>query len=188
MVTIKLVTTQEELSGIQQLQQENLRKHITEAEAAAQGFLMAEYSIDFLQKMHDAAPSIIAVANGKVVGYALVSLKAIRDEHDLLADLFNTIDGLQYQSKDLVASNYVVVGQLCVGKDFRGMGLVDRLYQCFKDCYADQYEYCLTDIAKANPRSLKAHQRKGFQVINELNYGGIGWDIVLWDWNQNEPY
>jgi len=186
MIAIKLVSTQDELRGIQQLQKENLRKHITEKEATTQGFLMAEYSINFLQKMHDAAPSIIAVADGKVVGYSLVALKMIRDEHELLADLFNTIDALQYQSKDLVASNYVVVGQLCIGKNFRGMGLVDRLYQCFKDCYADQYEYSLTDIAKENQRSLKAHQRKGFQVINELSYGGIGWDIVLWDWNKKD--
>jgi len=184
MVTIKLVSTQDELIGIQELQQQNLRKNITETEAAEQGFLMAEYNLAFLQKMHDAAPSVIAVAEGKVVGYALVSIKAIRDEHDLLADLFNTIDRLKYQSEDLVSSNYVVVGQLCVGKGFRGMGLVDSMYQYFKDCYADQYEYLITDIAKANPRSLKAHQRKGFQIIDELSYGGIGWDIVLWDWNK----
>jgi L-amino acid N-acyltransferase YncA len=38
-------------------------------------------------------------------------------------------------------------------------------------------------VAKDNPRSLKAHQKKGFQVIDSLSYGGIGWDIVLWDWN-----
>lgn len=184
MVTIKLVSTQDELIGILELQQQNLRKNITETEAAEQGFLMAEYNLAFLQKMHDAAPSVIAVAEGKVVGYALVSIKAIRDEHDLLADLFNTIDRLKYQSKDLVSSNYVVVGQLCVGKGFRGIGLVDKMYQYFKDCYADQYEYLITDIAKANPRSLKAHHRKGFQIIDELSYDGIGWDIVLWDWNK----
>lgn len=184
MVTIKLVSTQDELKGIQELQQQNLRKNITETEAAEQGFLMAEYNLAILQKMHDAAPSVIAVDEGNVVGYALVSIKDIRDEHDLLADLFNTIDRLKYQSQDLVSSNYVVVGQLCVGKGFRGIGLVDKMYQYFKDCYADQYEYLITDIAKANPRSLKAHQRKGFQIIDELSYGGIGWDIVLWDWNK----
>ncbi len=184
MVTIKLVSSEDELRGIQELQQQNLRKNITATEAAEQGFLMAEYNLAFLQKMHDAAPSVIAVAEGKVVGYALVSIKAIRDEHDLLADLFNTIDRLKFQSQDLASSNYVIVGQLCVGKGFRGIGLVDKMYQYFRDCYADQYEYLITDIAKANPRSLKAHQRTGFQVIDELVYDGIGWDIVLWDWNK----
>lgn len=184
MVTIDLVSTAEQLMGIQELQQQNLRRNLTEKEAAEQGFLMAEYSIEFLQSMHAAAPSVIALFEGKVVGYSLVALKTIREEHPLLADLFNTIDQLNFQSKDLRESNYVVVGQLCVGKGFRGIGLVDRMYQYYKECYASQYEYLITDVAKANHRSLKAHRKTGFQVIDELSFEGIGWDIVLWDWNK----
>jgi uncharacterized protein YnzC (UPF0291/DUF896 family) len=42
MVTIKLVSSLEELNRIQELQQQNLRKNLTETEAAEQGFLMAE--------------------------------------------------------------------------------------------------------------------------------------------------
>jgi hypothetical protein len=184
MVSIKLVNQEEELKGIQILQQKNLRKNLTEIEANEQGFLMAEYSIDFLQKMHQAAPSVIAISDGKVVGYSLVALKSIRDEHPLLADLFNTIDRLQFNSHDLSHSNYVVVGQLCVGKGFRGIGLVDGLYQYYKDRYAAQYEFLITDVAQENKRSLKAHKRTGFQVIDELYFEGVGWDIVLWDWNK----
>lgn len=184
MVSLKLVTNEDELKGIQELQAQNLRKHLSELEASTQGFLMAEYSFDFLYKMHQAAPSVIAVSDGKVVGYALVALKSIRDEHPLLADLFNTIDTLDFKSQNLKEVNYVVVGQLCVGVGFRGIGLVDKLYQYYRDNYAAQYEYLITDVAKANERSLKAHKKTGFQVIDELNFEGIGWDIVLWDWNE----
>jgi L-amino acid N-acyltransferase YncA len=77
----------------------------------------------------------------------------------------------------------VVVGQLCVGKGFRGIGLVDKMYQYYKDCYANEYEYLITDVAQANKRSLKAHKKSGFQVIDELSFEGVGWDIVLWNWN-----
>jgi hypothetical protein len=183
MVSIKLVSKEEELKGIQKLQQQNLRKNLSAMEAEEQGFLMAEYSFDFLQKMHKAAPSVIAVSEGKVVGYSLVALKTIRDEHPLLADLFNTIDRIEFKSQNLSQSNYVVVGQLCVGKGFRGMGLVDSMYQYYKDCYASEYKYLITDVAQANQRSLKAHKKTGFQVIDELTFEGIGWDIVLWNWN-----
>ena len=41
MVSIKLVSNKEELEGIQALQQQNLRKNLTEIEAEEQGFLMA---------------------------------------------------------------------------------------------------------------------------------------------------
>ena len=137
----------------------------------------------FLEKMHGESPSIIAKADDQVVGYALVSVKAIRHDHDLLGDLFNTIDQITYHHQLLKDSPYVVVGQLCVSKNFRGLGLVQQMYQHFKNCLSTEFDYCITDIAKNNPRSLKAHLKSGFQVIDTLQYGGMGWDIVLWDWN-----
>ena len=101
----------------------------------------------------------------------------------LLADLFNTIDKIEYKGQLLKNSSYVVVGQLCVAKNYRGLGLVQQMYQHFKTSLSGKFEYCLTDIANNNPRSLKAHLKTGFQVVDTLHYGGIDWDIVLWDWN-----
>ncbi len=184
MVQITRVSEPQELIGIQALQAENLRKHIDAAEAASQGFLMAEYSLEFLQSMHQAAPSIIAKDGNKVVGYALVATQAVRAEHELLADLFNTIDKTLFEGKTLAHASYVVVGQLCVSKNYRGQGLVQALYGHFRECLESEYDFCITDVAQANTRSLKAHKNTGYQVIDTLSYGGIGWDIVLWDWRQ----
>ncbi len=183
-IQIKTVETEEELTGIQQLQAANLRKNISTSEAAEQGFLMAEYTLDFLRDMHAESPSIIAKEDDRVIGYALVAVKKIRDHHALLADLFNTIDQIYYQDTLLKNSNYVVVGQLCVDKQYRGIGLVQKLYGHFKTTLSASYEYCITDVAQANQRSLKAHQKTGFQVIDTLTYEGISWDIVLWDWHK----
>ncbi len=183
-IKIKTVDTQEELIGIQQLQAANLRKNISEPEAHAQGFLMAEYTLDFLKDLHAQSPAIIAKDGDLVIGYALVAVKEIRDHHALLADLFNTIDQISYQGNLLKDCNYVVVGQLCVDKLYRGKGLVQKLYGHFKTTLSASYEYCITDVAQANQRSLKAHQKTGFQVIDTLTYEGISWDIVLWHWQK----
>jgi L-amino acid N-acyltransferase YncA len=183
MIEIKRVSSIAELEGIRNLQEENLRHNITEDEAASQGFLTAAYSIDFLKEMHEEAPSIVAMDGDKVAGYALVSTKATRNGHDLLDGLFNSIDACEYKGKLLKDVDYVVVGQLCVGKEYRGQDLVQGLYGHFRDCLHKEFDYLVTDVAQANVRSLKAHKKRGFQVINELMYGGFGWDIVLWDWN-----
>jgi hypothetical protein len=37
----------------------------------------------------------------------------------------------------------------------------------------------VTDIARANHRSLKAHQKVGFEVIHAIEYEGLTWDVVL---------
>ena len=181
-VVIQLVNAIEELYAIRDLQALNLKKNIDAATAASDGFLTAEYTIDYLQQMHDASPSIIAKDGDQVAGYALVATKAVRDGHDLMADLFNVIDTKYYNGKSLKDVNYVVVGQLCVALGYRGQGLVKLMYDYYRDCYASTYEYLITDVAQANTRSLKAHKKSGFEVIDTLEYGGIGWDIVLWDW------
>ena len=181
-VTITLVTNHDELLGIRDLQTLNLRKNIDATAATSDGFLTAEYTIEYLQQMHDASPSIIAKDGNKIVGYALVATKSVRNGHDLMADLFNVIDTKYYNGKPLKEVNYVVVGQLCVALGYRGQGLVKLMYDYYRDCYASTYEYLITDVAQANTRSLNAHKKSGFIVIDTLEYGGIGWDIVLWDW------
>lgn len=184
MIIIKRVTEFSELEGIQKLQKRNLKANLSLAETETEGFVTAEYTIEFLQKMHEAGASIIAKDDDMVVGYALVASPKVRNEHELLAGLFTAIDKSAFGGKLLKDSDYVVVGQLCVSKQYRGMRIVDQMYEYYRECLSDTFDYCITDIDQANPRSLKVHMRSGFQVINTLQYKEAKWDIVLWDWNK----
>ena len=141
MIKVTRVSSPSEIIGIRDLHALNLKQNITAEEAIDQGFLTASFTIEYLQAMNSASPSIIAKDGDNVVG------------------------------------------QLCVAKEYRGQDLVQKLYGHFRDCLSKEFTYLVTDIAQANARSLKAHQKRGFQVINELMYGGFKWDIVLWDWN-----
>lgn len=180
---IKAVTDLKELNGIKTLQQQNLKSVLTADEAEAEGFVTAEYDVEYLHLMNERTPAIVAKDDERVVGYALATVKDVGLKHDLLHDLFKTIDGIIYDGRRLSDTRYIVVGQLCVAKGYRGLGLVHEMYTAFRDVYASAYQFCITDVAENNPRSLKAHLKSGFKVIDTLRYGGIGWHIVLWDWN-----
>ena len=182
MIRIQLASSAEEMKDVLALQQANLRKNISQEEAETQGFLMAEYDLDFLELLNHKSPGIIAKDGEKVVGYSLVALPETARQHPLLADLVQNIERCIFEGKPV--ENYAIVAQLCVSKEYRGQDLVQKLYGSFRDHYANRYTYCVTDVAQANHRSLKAHQKRGFQVIDTLEYGGIGWNIVLWDWNK----
>ena len=183
-ISTQLVRQDSELEGILHLQRQNLRQHLTEEEAADQGFLTAEYSLEYLHQMHRVHPSVIAVDEDKLAGYALVVERSVGSGHPLLEDLIAEVDRLQYRHRPLRSSAYVVVGQLCVARDYRGVGLVPQLYQRFRESLQGQYEYVITDISCANRRSLKAHLKVGFQVIHTFLFEGGEWDIVLWDWTE----
>jgi hypothetical protein len=70
MIEIKRVSTLLEIEGIKSLQSLNLKTNLSKEERMLEGFLTAEYSIDFLIQMHQTEPSIIAKDGDKVVGYA----------------------------------------------------------------------------------------------------------------------
>lgn len=181
MVIVKLVSEMKELEGIRLLQEQNLGKNLSVAEATKEGFVTAEYTVEFLKAMHNIHPSIIAKDNDTVVGYALVATNSIREKHPLLADLFNSIDKVIYKGTPLKGTRYVVVGQLCVGKGYRGQGLVQRMYEFYRESLKDSYDYLITDVVQTNQRSIKAHLKTGFVVVDTLEYEGMRWDIVLWE-------
>jgi ribosomal protein S18 acetylase RimI-like enzyme len=111
-----------------------------------------------------------------------VATRKLLGEHDLLDDLFSQIDRQAYRGTRLSESNYVLVGQLCVAKEYRGRGLAGKMYELFKSELSGRFDYCLTDVQVSNPRSIRAHLRSGFQILGELSYGGSPWKIVIWDW------
>lgn len=182
MIRIKRADNEAELRGILALQARNLRADLDEVEAAEEGFLIARHHPAALQRMNESQPSIIALNNEEVVGYVLPATQAVRDEHPLMADLFNKIDLLHHRGEPLRGLDYIVVAQVCVAKGHRGEGLVQRMYERLREALQGRYRYAITDIAKANRRSLQAHLKTGFQVIHLIEYDQLQWDVLLWDW------
>lgn len=170
---------------IKALQEANLKKNVSDEECIQEGFVTAEYTVEFLEEMHSFCPSIIAKNEvGEVIGYALVTTRDVHGLHDLLTDLLDSVYPLVYNNKTLEESSFVLVGQLCVEKTYRGQGLVKKMYDFFRDSLRSQFDYVITDVASTNPRSLRAHLGAGFQIIHTIPYGGQEWKIILQDWTQ----
>ena len=183
MALLKLVETEQELIGLKQLQTNNLRRLVGEEEAMKEGFVTSEYSLALLQKMHEVYPSIIVKEGDEIVAYTIVTNKAVYGEHPEVDHLFNTLDTTSYKGKLLKDVSYILVGQVCVGKSHRGQGWVPKMYAYYKSIHAKNYTYLVTDISQANKRSIRMHQKVGFETIGVIEQVGTGWDIVLWDWN-----
>lgn len=181
-VKVVRVTSDEELAGILSLHHDNLLKNLSEEVKQKEGYVTAEYDMELLKLMHSISPAIIAKDGDEVVGYVLVVTKGFRGNHALMDDLMNCVDKISYQGEVLEKINYAMCGQLCVGKNHRGLGLVQQMYELFRQDLMTDYKYCITDVAEGNPRSLKSHIKTGFQVIETIEYDGVRFNVILWDW------
>lgn len=182
MLLATTVTTTEELQQVLALQQKYLVGNIGKEEMQSEGFLTVQHTPEMLQQMHLLAPSIIIKDGKRVVAYALVMLRECRSLIPALMPMFDSFDRLQWQDKPLSDYRFYVMGQVCVAKEYRGQGLFDMLYQHHRKVYQPQFDFILTEVATRNKRSLRAHERVGFETIHIYTDELDTWAVVLWDW------
>jgi GNAT superfamily N-acetyltransferase len=134
--------------------------------------------------MHDIEPSVIARDDGRVIAYLLAMTAQSQLDVPVLVPMFKVFDGLVFKDRPLSSYNYLVVGQVCVDKTYRGRGVFDACYDHYRRCFLDKYTFAVTEIASSNLRSLSAHRRVGFQTIHEYKApDGENWCIVLLEWD-----
>ena len=183
-IVFKAAESDEELQQILALQQINLPKNISQEESRDQGFVTVEHDFPLLSSMNKSAPQVIASADGKVVGYALVMLESFSSQIPVLIPMFKMLSTLSYQGKSFKEYRYYVMGQVCVDKAFRGQGLFDGMYHEQRRQLSGEYDFVVTEVATRNTRSMRAHERVGFETIHIYTDQDHGeeWAIILWNW------
>ena len=164
------------------LQQANLPANISAETASSQGFVTVQHNFVLLQEMNEAIPQVIAKDGETVAGYALVMLPSFQEMIPVLQPMFAMFRDINSHGKKISEYNYYVMGQICVGEDYRGQGVFDGMYQQHKALFADQFDFCVTEIATRNARSLRAHRRVGFETVHQFQDETDHWEIVIWDW------
>ena len=175
--------TKKDIEGILQLQQNNLTQKLPDDEIKSQGFVTVTHTIDLLDKLNKIEKHIIVKENERVIGYLLAMTQASSNMLPILRPMFEQFATISYKGKKVTKYNFVVVGQVCIDKFYRGQGILDRCYEYYKNCFMDKYDFAITEIAISNQRSVNAHKRIGFKDINSYKSNdNIDWTIVLWDW------
>lgn len=188
MITYTTSKSEEDLQGILQLQKANLPINLTQEEMASQGFVTVVHSLPDLQKMNEIKQHIIAKDDDKVVAYLLAMTSASKNDIIILKPMFQSFDNLSFHGKRVSDYTYIVVGQVCVDKQYRGQGILDNCYATYKETFQPEYDFAITEIATQNTRSINAHKRIGFtDLYIYAAPDGVEWSIVIWEWCNRQP-
>lgn len=180
MITYGVSTTEEDLKGILELQQINLPQNISNEELESQGFVTVKHDLNLLTRMNSPYQHIIAKEEDKVVGYTLVMLRKWKNDIPVLEEMFDQINSINYEARFLGEAKYFIMGQVCVAKSQRGQGVFAGLYVEMKKRMHNDFDYVITEIASRNYRSLRAHEKVGFEIIKTYRIGdGEEWVLVL---------
>ena len=106
-----------------------------------------------------------------------------RNEIPVLVPMFEIFETLIFRGKSISEYNYVVVGQVCVDKNYREMGILDKCYSEYKLHLKDKYDFAITEISSRNSRSIKAHKRIGFsEIYKYASQDQEEWSVVVLEW------
>ena len=187
MITFTTANTPKDLEGILSLQKANLPKGLTPEEIQSQGFVTVDHTYEQMAMLNELEKHLIAKDGDQVVGYLLAMTVVSKYELPVLVPMFEEFDDIVYRGKKISTYHYLVVGQVCIGKGYRGQGLLDQSYAAYKAFYGDKYDFAITEIARSNPRSLNAHKRIGFKEVHTFtDPNQTEWIVVLWDWKNEQ--
>ena len=180
-IIFTVVQNDTELRQILALQKLNYKAYVSPEDAVSQGFVSIEHDFSLLKDMNADYPHIIAKSDDIVVGYVLVMLRKFGDAIDVLLPMFERINVLDWKGKSMTDSSYFVMGQVCIAKDFRGKGVFSGLYAEMKERMKGDFDYLVTEVASRNTRSMRAHEKVGFELMLNYPEGDEEWNIVLLD-------
>ncbi|MFM1878668.1 MAG: hypothetical protein RLZZ241_1534 [Bacteroidota bacterium] len=162
-----------ELLEILKLQQDNLFDNIAPEVREREGFLKVRHNLDLLRQMQDRVPQVIAIDGNTLAGYALCMHREQYNLISTLSPLYKIAE--THLPKEM---DYVIMGQICVAKGYRGQGHFNRLYTKLRELCNDLP--VVTEIASINSRSLKAHRNVGFETLGSHQEQDFNWHVVLW--------
>lgn len=167
------VSTTEELYQILQLQQNNLPKELSTSEKEQEGFLTVSHTFNVLKQMHDACPHIIAKHNDIVIGYALCMTNDFKSKIPVLVPMFNEIESVVLKNE-----KYIVMGQICISKNYRKQGVFRGLYQFMAESLKLNFDVIITEVDTKNVRSSNAHKAIGFKLLKNYTSNNQFWEII----------
>ncbi len=182
MIDITIARTDGHRQGILELQSANSKEVLTEEELSQEGFVTVKHTEDLLRQMMEYAPQIIALDDGLIAGYVLAMDKRMAPYIPELKGMFTVLDTLAFGDGLLSDHPFIICGQACVHKDYRGRALLDRMYFKMKELFLSDYRFCITEIAVSNTRSQRVHERVGFKTIHRYHDSFEDWNVVLWKW------
>jgi hypothetical protein len=142
-------------------------------EARADGFVSAEFSLDQIHAMASELGIVVVRDAGSVVGYMCASRIDLQPRPPILDAMFACLEKKVFRGKILTEEPTFAYGPVCIDQEYRGTGLLRRMFSTLKTELTGRFEFGVAFVAADNPRSLKAHvDGLGMTDVGTFEHGG----------------
>lgn len=124
----------------------------------------------------------IAVVDEKVVAYVMSASWNFWSRWPMFAFMVEDLPNLEYLGQKLSVKNSYQYGPVCVDKEYRGSGVLEKIFEFARQNMVKRFPILVTFINKINQRSFEAHTKKlKLEVIKEFSYNNNNYYELVYD-------
>mgnify|MGYP000848129214 FL=1 len=124
----------------------------------------------------------IAIENEKIVAYVMSASWKFWSRWPMFAFMMEDLPNLEYLGQKLTVQNSYQYGPVCVDKEYRGSGVLEKIFDFARENMAKRFPILVTFINKINSRSYEAHTKKlKLEVIKEFSYNNNNYYELVYD-------
>lgn len=165
------IATSADIPGVLALQEKYLFRNMTEEERKL-GFVTTPFTPQQIEDILKENGLFVAKnEEGKVVAYIFAASWKYFEQWEIFNYMVSRFPKLQFQAKEITTQNSFQYGPVCIDKNYRGQGLLNRLFEEMRLEFSKKYPISITFINKINLISTAAHTRKlGWEIIDEFEF------------------
>ncbi|AIY41840.1 Acetyltransferase [Collimonas arenae] len=141
---------------IVKLQLENTPGQLSDAEKL-QGFVVSDMDEQQFAAINQALGILVAMDGDQLAGFVCMVPLAMQPRHPVVDAMLATFANQQFDGKTLLQQRVFVYGPVCIGKQWRGQGVLQKLFAAVKAHTCADYDLGAAFIDDRNPHSLAAH-------------------------------
>ncbi|MGD1918143.1 MAG: GNAT family acetyltransferase [Pleurocapsa sp.] len=174
---IARLATESDIDGILQLQALNLYKNLSKSELDW-GFVTTPITKNQITNAIALQGVFILENNREITGYVFAADWNYFSQWNIFPYMVSRFPKLQFNDKAITVDNSFQYGPVCIAKALRGSDALLRLFETMRSNMVDRFPIGATFIHQSNLRSLYAHKKLNFQIIDEFEFNNNSYYIL----------
>ncbi len=144
------------------------------------GFLTGSFAAPALGAMLASVPGQVAYCQDELAGFVINSQLPAARYPPFIQAINALLPSLLYQQRPVTDYRWFYYGPVLVRQEYRGQGLLQRLFAATKQGVAGRFDLGVAFIAADNVNSWWLHTQKlGLEQVGRINFQGQAYDILV---------
>jgi hypothetical protein len=171
-----------DINGVLQLQEQNLFRNLS-IEELKNGFVTTPFTRAQIEEIIEQDGLFVGLDNKlSIIAYVFAGSWAYFSQWEIFNVMTSRFPKLSFHNVPITTKNTFQYGPICIHKDYRGQGMIYRIFETMRMAFVEKYPISVTFINSINKISEHAHTQKlGWEIVDEFEFNGNTYIALAFD-------